>query len=80
MCGKDIESANYFPLQCSLFLKERQVLINKICDTDSSLTKQNEICLFYTHLFGKENMNDSENLRTVEFILLAEKYNVPLFE
>ena len=54
--------------------------MNKICDTDSSLTKQNEICLFYTHLFGKENMNDSENLRTVEFILLTEKYNVPLFE
>ena len=61
MCGKDIESTN----QCSLFLKERQVLMNKIRDIDSLLTNQNEISLFYTLLFGKENMNDSENLHTL---------------
>ena len=69
MCGKDIESTN----QCSLFLKERQVLINKIRDIDSSLTSQNEISLFYTLLFGKENMNDRENPHihnaTIECIL-----------
>ena len=61
MCGKDIESTNHFPLQCSFFLKERQVLMNKIRDTDSSLIDQNEKSLCYTLLFGKENMNDSEN-------------------
>ena len=27
MCGKDIESTNHFLLQCSLFLKEKQVVI-----------------------------------------------------
>ena len=40
---------------------ERQVLMNKICDVDSSLIDQNEKPPCYTLLFGKENMNDSEN-------------------
>ena len=61
MCGKDIESTNHFLLQCFLFLKERQVLTNKIRDIDSSLIDQNEKSLCYTLPFGKENMNDSEN-------------------
>ena len=58
--------------------------MNKICDNDSSLTNQNEISLFYTLLFGKENMNESENPyilnATIEFILSTEKFKVPLFE
>ena len=61
MYGKDIESTNPFFLQCSLFLKERQILVNEIRDIDSSLIEQNENSLCYTLLFGKENMNDSEN-------------------
>ena len=84
MCGKDIESANHFFLQCSLFLKESQVLMNKIRDTDSSLIDQNEDSLCYTLVFGKENMNDSENTHilnaTIEYILSTERFNVPLFE
>ena len=74
MCGKDIESTN----QCSLFLKERQVLMNKIHDTDSSLTNQNEIALFHTLVFGKENPHIL--IATTEYILSAEKFNVPLSE
>ena len=58
--------------------------MNKIRDIDSRLTNQNEISLFYTLLFGKENMNDSENPHilnvTIEYILLAEKFEVPLLE
>ena len=54
MCGKDIESRNYFLLQCSLFLKERQVLMNKILDTDSSLIDQNENFLCYTLFLVKQ--------------------------
>ena len=77
MYGKYIESTN----QCSLFLKESQVLMNKIRDIDSSLTNQNEIFLFYTLPFGKENINNSENSHilnaTLEYILSAEKFNVP---
>ena len=61
LCGKNIESANHFLFQCSLFLKERQVLMNKLCDIDSPLSDQNENFLSYTLLFGKENMNDSDN-------------------
>ena len=84
MCGKDIESTNHFLLQCSLFLNERQVLMNKIRDIDSSLIDQNENSLCYTLLFGKENMNDSENTHilnaTIEYILATERFNVPLFE
>ena len=84
MCGNDIEYTKHFLLQCSLFLKERQVLMNKIRDIDSSLTNQNEISFFYTLLFGKKNMNDRENPyilnATIELILTAEKFNVPLFE
>ena len=45
--GKDIESTN----QCSLFLKERQVLMNKIRYIDSLLTSKNEVSLFCTLLF-----------------------------
>ena len=84
MCVKDIESTNHFLLQCSLLLNERQVLMNKICDIDSSLNDQNENSLYYTLLFGKENMNDSQNTHilkaTIEYILSTERFNVPLFE
>ena len=84
MCGKDIESANHFLLQCSLFLNERYVLMNKIRDIDSSLIDQNEKSLCYTLLFGKENMNDSKNTHilkgTIEYISSTERFNVPLFE
>ena len=65
------------------FLKERQVLMNKIRDTDSLLIDQNENSLCYTLVFGKENMNDSENVRilstTIEYILSTQSFNFPLF-
>ena len=84
MCGKDIESTNHFLLRCSLLLNERQVLMNKTPDIDSSLIDQNEISLCYTLLFGKENMNDSENIHilkaTIECILSTERFKVNLFE
>ena len=84
MCGKDIESTNHFLFQCSLFLNERQVFMNKIRDIDSSLIDQNENCLCYTLLFGKENINESKNTHvvnaTIEYILATERFNVPLFE
>ena len=55
--------------------------MNKICDIDSSLIDQNENSLCYTLLFGKENMNDSENTNvlkeTIEHILSSERFNVP---
>ena len=50
MCGKDIESTNHFLLQCSLFLNERHVLMNKIRDIDSSLIDQN-VTLSVIHFF-----------------------------
>ena len=61
MSGKDIESTTHFLFNCSLFCKERQVLMNKIRDIDSSLIDQNEHSFCYTLRFGKENMNDSKN-------------------
>ena len=77
MYKKDIESTNHLLLQCILFLKERQV--NKIRDVDSSLVGQNENSLCYTLLFGKENMNDSDNAHilnaTIEYILSIERFN-----
>ena len=84
MCQKDIEPTNHFLLQCSLFLNERQVLMNKICDIDSPLIDQNENPLCYTLLLGKQDMNDSESTHdleaTIEYILSTEKFNFPLFE
>ena len=84
ICWEDTESTNPFLLQYSLFLKERQVLINKIRDTGSSTIDQNENSLCYTHLFGKEKMNDSDNAHflneTIEYILSTERFNVPSFE
>ena len=80
ICGKD---TNHFLLQCSLFFKERQVLVNNICDIDSLLIDQIENSLCYTLLLGKENMNDSDNSHvpnaTIKYILSTEKFNIPLF-
>ena len=57
--------------------------MNKIRDTDSLLIDQNENSLCYTLVFGKENMNDSENVRilsaTIEYILSTQSFNFPLF-
>ena len=58
--------------------------MNKIRDIDSSLIDQNENSLCYTLLFGKENMNDSENTQilkaTIGYILTTGRFNVALFE
>ena len=82
--GKYIESTKNFLLHCSLFRKERQVSMNKICDIDSSLIDQNENSLCYTLLFGKEIMSDNEKSHilntTIEYILLTERFNVSLFK
>ena len=79
-----MESTNHFLLQCSLILKERQVLMNKIRNIDSSLIDQNENYFCYTLLCGQENMNDSDNAHilnaTIEQTLSTERLNVPLFE
>ena len=81
---KDVESTTHFILQCSLFLKERQVHVNKIRDIDSSLIDQNKSPLCYALLFGNKNMNDSENAHIfnarIEYILSRERFNVTLFE
>ena len=57
--------------------------MKRIRDIDSSLIDQNENSLCYTLLFGKENMNDSENTHilkaTIEYILSADRFNVSLF-
>ena len=80
MCGKDIESTNHFLLLCSLFFKEKQFLMNKIRDIDSSFIDQNENSLCHTLLLGKENMNDSDDAHilnaTIEYILSIERFNV----
>ena len=56
--------------------------MNKIRDIGSSLIDQNENSLCYTLLFGKENMNDSENTHSlkasIEYILSTESFKVPL--
>ena len=58
--------------------------MNKIRDIDSSLIDQNKNSLCYTLIFGKENMNDSDNVHilnsTIEYILSSEMFNVALFE
>ena len=67
-----------------MFLKERQVLVNKIRGTDSSFIDQNENSRCYTLLFGKENMNDSKSFHiinaTIECVLSTERFNVPFLE
>ena len=54
--------------------------MNKIRDIDSSLIDQNKNSLCYTLIFGKENMNDSDNVHilnsTIEYILSTEMFNV----
>ena len=58
--------------------------MNKIRDIDSSLIDQNKNSLCYTLFFGKENMNDSDNVHilnsTIEYILSTEMFNVALLE
>ena len=54
--------------------------MNNIYDTDMSFIKRNESCLYYTLLFGKENMNSNESTHilnpTLGYILLTERFNV----
>ena len=73
MCGKGIESTNHYLFQYSSFVKEKEVLKNKFHDIDSSFIDQNENSLRYALLFGKENMNYSDNAHilnaAIEFIL-----------
>ena len=58
--------------------------MNKIHDIDSSLIDQNENSPCYTLPFAKRNINDSENIHTlnatIEYILGTERFNVILFE
>ena len=72
-----MEFTNHFLLPYSLFLKERQVLMNETRDIDKLLIDQNENFLCYTLLFGKQNMNDNENSHvlnaTIEYILVTER-------
>ena len=66
ICEIYIESTNHFLLQYSLFLKEGHVLTNKIRGIDSSFIDQNENSLCYTLVFGKENMNNSDNVHILK--------------
>ena len=80
MCGKDIESANHFFFQCSLFLEERQVHMNKIREIGSSLIGEIDSSYILTNMltlsaipFLLVKMNDSKNAHilnaAMEFIL-----------
>ena len=84
MYGRDIESKNNFLLQCSLYRKERQFRMSKSRYIDSPFIDQDGYSLCYTLLFGKENMNDSENAHifnaATEYVLSTESVNVPLFK
>ena len=84
MCGKDIKSTNHFLLQYFLYIKDREVLMNKVRDIDSSLIDQNENYLCYTIFYVQENMNGNENAHIfnarMEYILAIERFNVLLFE
>ena len=84
MCGKDIKSTNHFLLQYFLYIKDREVLVNKVRDIDSSLIDQNENYLCYTIFYVQENMNGNENAHIfnarMEYILATERFNVLLFE
>ena len=79
----DIESMNYYILlQCPLYLSERQTLMEKIHDVEISILDQNENYLCYALLFGCDKYNDFKNVSilsaTIEYILLTERFNVPL--
>ena len=58
--------------------------MEKIRDIGSSLINQNENSLCHTLLFGKGNMNDSENVHivnaSIEYIFSTGRFNVFLFE
>ena len=70
---------NQFFLQFSLFIKERQALVNKIRDIHSLLIDQNGNSLCYTLLFGKENMDEIKNAHffeaTMKYISSIESFS-----
>ena len=83
MCRKDIESTNLSSSNVPyLLMKSKSSWIKFVILTAHLLTKMKTLC--YTLLFGKENMNDSENTNvlkeTIEHILSSERFNVPWFE
>ena len=55
--------------------------MNKIRDIDSSVIDQNKICLCYTLVLGKENINDSENIQILKGTLMQiwKSANIFLF-
>lgn len=74
MCGNSVESANHSLLQYSLHHKYTHFRNND----------QNNNSLYYTLLFGKENMVHSKNVYirkvTIGHIVSTEKFNARLFE
>ena len=77
VCGKDIESTTHLLLQCFLFLKEKQILINKIRQIDRSLIDQNEKSLCYT----LSNLNKSKSIQLIVTTLINDtilfELNIP---
>ena len=81
-CSYGIETTIDFFLHCANFNTQRQTLFDKIVTIANILT-ENKDSIANTLLSGKPNNENSFNKAilnaSIEFILLTERFNNPLF-
>ena len=81
-CSSGIEITIHFFLHCANFNIQTQTLFDKIA-IDVNILTENEDSIVNTLLFGKPNSENSFNKAmlnaSIEYILLTERFNNPLF-
>ena len=82
-CNSGIETTTHFLLHCPIFNTQRQALFDKIATLDTNILREKEENIVHILLFGKPNCEDCFNKQilnaTIEFILLTERFDNPLF-
>ena len=81
-CGCDVKNTCHFPLHRPNFLAERNTLLNKITNIDSSILNQADAPITKKLLFGNSRDSNEVNLQilnaNIDFILVSKIIDEPL--
>ena len=81
-CGCDVENTCHFPHHRPNFLAERNTLLNKITNVDSSILNQVDALITKKLLFGNSRYSNEVNLQilnaNIKFILACKIIDEPL--
>ena len=82
-CGIDMESTEHFLLYCPQFVNERHTLLSTIGNINYKLLENTNSNLTQALLFGNTSFDINDNNKvlnaTINFILLAKRFDEPLF-